>query len=441
MTTGNDKINPRKLKGFQDYDARHMALRNRIMDVVRSVAAQAAFLPIGTPALEFAEILLGVGGETDKQVYRFTDNGGRDVALRFDLTLPFARFVAEHHGTLPMPFKRLQIGDVWRAEKPQRGRYREFCQCDLDIIGVESLEADVEILLCMQNIVAKIMDENFTLYVGNRLLLSALIRNCLGDLTADQEAATLIAIDKLDKIGGAAVAQMLNELLGVTTADALVSLLDKQKSGDLSSLANDPNEQVRHELQRLEVTVAIVNACMQQAETCLGKVKIDLSIARGLGYYTGMVFETKIDSTVDFGSICSGGRYDHLVERFLDKSYSGVGGSLGLDRLAIYILSKNKLQEPGPLVYIAIASELERTLAFAIAQSLRSQGIKTEIQLKMQKLAQQFKRANQLGCSFVITIGESERLSHTLSIKNMHSGQEIKGMQLNEVFAHLTRDR
>lgn len=429
------KIEARKLKGFQDYDPAHMALRFKIMDVVRDEAARAGFMPIGTPAIEYADVLLGVGGETDKQVYRFQDNGERDVALRFDLTLPFARYVAENHGTLPMPFKRLQIGDVWRAEKPQRGRYREFCQCDLDIIGIESLEADVEIILCLQNVVARLLDTDFTMLLGNRFLLSALIRNCFGDINPEQESAALIAIDKLDKIGRPAVTELLIKDLGVnlTQCDKLLDILAKQKNGDLSALANDNDERVTAELARLQETANIVNECMRQSGKKLGKVKIDLSIARGLGYYTGIVFETKIDADPDFGSICSGGRYDHLVERFLNKQFSGIGGSLGLDRLAAYLITNEKLPTLSPTAYIAVVSEAERQLGFTLAQSLRNLGISTEIQLKSQKLAQQFKRANQLGCKYVITLGENERLTQTVSLKNMQSGEETRGISITDV--------
>ncbi len=439
MTAANDKIEARKLKGFQDYDPTHMALRYKIMDVMRAEATKAGFLPIGTPALEYADVLLGVGGETDKQVYRFMDNGKRDVALRFDLTLPFARFVAENHGTLPMPFKRLQIGDVWRAEKPQRGRYREFCQCDLDIIGVESIESDIEILLCLQNVVARLLDNKFTMYLGNRLLLSALITKCLGKMSPEHEATALIAIDKLDKIGGPAVVDLLQEQLGVakTAGSNLIALLADQKAGDFAAIANHEDELVRNELQRLTETTNILNNCISNAGNCMGTAKVDLSIARGLGYYTGMVFETRIDAEPDFGSICSGGRYDHLVERFISKPFAGVGGSLGLDRLATYLLAKNTATNLATTVYIAIASEQERSMGFAVAQSLRHQGIATEIHLKLQKLGQQFKRANQLGCRFVITIGENERLSNTLSVKNMQTGAEIRDVKLADVTKHL----
>lgn len=429
------KIEARRLKGFQDYEPRHMALRYKIMDAVRHEAEKAGFAAIGTPALEYSEVLLGVGGETDKQVFRFADNGKRDVALRFDLTIPFSRFVAENHGTLPMPFKRLQIGDVWRAEKPQRGRYREFCQCDLDIAGVESMEADIEILLCLQNVVASVLDESFTMYMGNRLLLSGLLQKLLGPLSAEQESQALIIVDKLDKIGAAAIIAMLQEELSVSqhAAEQLMSCLIAQRSGDFSTIVECLNEEQRLELNRLQETASIVKDCLVAAGHERGKVKIDLAIARGLGYYTGIVFETKIDSQPDFGSICSGGRYDHLVERFLSENIPGVGGSLGLDRLAAYLLTKESSELAAPLVYVAVASPAERAMGFSLLQKLRTKGVKAEIHLKEQKLGQQFKRANKLGCRFVVTIGESERLSQRYSLKDMTSGQEKRDLSIDDL--------
>ena len=416
-----------------------MQMRYKIMDIIRDEAAKASFKAVGTPALEYSEVLLGVGGETDKQVFRFLDNGDRDVALRFDLTVPFARYVAENQGTLNFPFKRLQIGDVWRAEKPQKGRYREFCQCDLDIVGVNSVEADMEILLCFINILNRIDIGPFTMAIGHRLILSALISKTLGIQDPEQETKALIIIDKLEKIGRDKVIAQLDEIPGAQAgggAKLIDAIADKdpEKGTRLEKIANilEGDSENLHVLEQLQTTVETVSE-MSQGQN--GKILIDLSIARGLGYYTGIGFETTIDSLPGFGSICSGGRYNKLVERYLNRELPGIGGSIGLDRLLAGLQELNKIKEEldEQTVFIAIATDKARSQAFKILQELRRQGIKSDIALKTNKLANQFKHANRQGYPVVLTLGDDEIAQQTASVKIMSTGEEKKGVPQAEL--------
>jgi histidyl-tRNA synthetase len=437
----SEKIVPRKLKGFQDYPAETMNLRLALMDIIRRHAQLAGFNPIDTPALEYAEVLLGVGGETDKQVYRFLDNGEREVALRFDLTVPFARFVAENLGALPLPFKRLQMGPVWRAEKPQRGRFREFWQCDLDIIGVNSAAADIEILLCLYSILAAIPCGNFKMMVGHRGILSALIGKTLGNFTPELLTQALIIIDKLAKVGAEQVITMLAELPGSSRdgAEKLISVLAQRSDGSsdlalVETLLAD-NTEARAELAQLKATTALIRATQPSAA---GSIIVDLAIARGLGYYTGIVFETILSAKPEWGSICSGGRYNGLLERYVDQEVAGVGGSIGLDRLVAALASdQTVLDLPRKCVFVAIATADAFTYGFQVAQQLRSSGIPCDIVLKEQKLGHQFKYANRHGYPLVVTVGGEEAAARTVNLKHMSTGHEDKNLALQQLHARI----
>ncbi len=401
------KIEPRRLKGFRDYPPPLMALRNRVIDVVREEAELAGFQAIGTPALEYAETLLGQGGEeTDKQTYRFKDNGDRDVALRFDLTIPFARFVAEHQGELTFPFRKLQIGDVWRGENTQKGRYREFCQCDLDIIGVDTAAADAETLGVFQRILQKIDCGPFTMRVGNRKILSALIKKFVGD--AADEHKVLIAVDRLEKNPDALASLLQGKEL------ALLGALKGPFADVREALAGDPA--LVAECARLEQTVALAG----------GSARVDLTIARGLGYYTGVVFETTLDQLKDFGSVSSGGRYNDLASRFTTRELPGVGGSVGLDRLVAAMEELGKVQDKqgaGP-VFVAVAGDDALAHAIALAGELRTAGIATDVGL-VPKLGNQFKHADRLGSPFVIVVGATEMQAGAYKVKKLADGSEI----------------
>lgn len=437
-------IDPRRLKGFRDYMPDLMEMRSAFQSQIRHEAKLAGFREIGTPVLEYLETLLGQGSdETDKQVYRFEDHGGRKVGMRFDLTIPFARFVAEHQGELTFPFKRLQIGDVWRGENTQKGRYREFCQCDLDIIGVDSVNSDVEVLACLYRTLCHFDLGGFTMRIGNRVLLSAMIRKIFTEIDAQAETSALIALDKLDKIGVNAVIELLMKIPGVTF-DGPRTLLNVLTSKDVhdgtdQSVVRDfiaGDEKALRELQRMQTILEILQQVV--ASTKGGAVKLDVSIARGLGYYTGVVFETTLDLLPGFGSISSGGRYDNLAERFTNRQLPGVGGSIGLDRLLAGLEELGKVKtNQNDMVFIAIATPDALMAANLLAGALRSAGIACDMGLTTGKLGNQFKHADRLKCPFVMTLGSDEIATQTFSLKQMGSGEETKGLPLTNAVAEL----
>lgn len=448
MTTFVKKIEPRRLKGFRDYLPDLMEARSLYQSKIRQHAKLAGFREVGTPVLEYAETLLGQGGEeTDKQVYRFEDHGGRQVAMRFDLTVPFARFVAEHQGEIVFPFKRLQIGDVWRGENTQKGRYREFCQCDLDIIGVDSVNADAEIIGCFYRILADFDVGGFTIRLGNRKLLSLMLSKIFQDISADVETQALVALDKLDKIGPDAVGELLTKLSpsshvkirdfikGITSKD---SLGDTEKTWVTSLVGHDPEAML--ELSRMETLLGVMRRLVAQKPA--GKVRLDLSIARGLGYYTGVVFETTLDSLPGFGSISSGGRYNNLADRFTNRELPGVGGSIGLDRLLAGLEEMGKItKHRGDMVFIAIATDDAVTSALELANTLRSYGIGCDIGLTTGKVGNQFKHADRLGYQRVITLGSEEVRAGTYNLKNMMTGEEQRGLKRETIVKDLSGNK
>ncbi len=445
MMSSTKKIEPRRLKGFRDFMPDMMELRSHLQSVIRRHAKLAGFREIGTPVLEYAETLLGQGSdETDKQVYRFEDHGGRKVAMRFDLTVPFARFVAEHQGILVFPFKRLQIGDVWRGENTQKGRYREFCQCDLDIIGVDSVNADIEVLACFYRILSGFDLGGFTMRLGNRVLLSAMLSKAFPGIDAAGETDALIALDKLDKIGMDAVCELLGKIPGASF-DSAKTLLECLQSRDIDGGTDrtklrdylGTNEKGLAELGRMEVILSAMSEVSSAVSG--GAVRLDMSIARGLGYYTGVVFETTLDDLPGFGSISSGGRYNNLAERFINRSLPGVGGSIGLDRLLAGMEELGKVGiESTKMVFIAVATEDALTSALLMAGELRAANIACDIGLTTGKVGNQFKHADRLGCPMVLTLGTSEVESATYNLKIMATGAEAKGLPRAGLVPHIS---
>lgn len=436
-----EHIQPRKLKGFRDFLPHQASLRREICEKIWRNAALAGFQAIDTPVLEYAETLLGTGGqETDKEVYSFQDHGEREVALRFDLTVPFARFVAENYSELVFPFKKVQIGNAWRGEKPQKGRYREFCQADLDIVGVDTLAADVEVLSCILKNLEELVPGTFTMAIGHRIILSALIKSCLPALEAEGEGRALIALDKLAKIGQEAVHQLLLSIPGAEASGAtrLLQLLHQRLPNgdtDLEGLSSMISEAaVKGEIQRLQKTVQLLRSILKNAQ-----VRIDLSIARGLGYYTGIVFETTIDGLDGFGSISSGGRYNGLVSRFSSQELPGIGGSIGVDRLLAALEQiQGEKKPPRRGIFIAVTSENEWPYAFELLQELRGKNLLADLTLKAGKLGNQFKYADKRSFARVVTIGEEEVKNRSLSVKDLETGTESRGLAYAEGLALLT---
>lgn len=421
------RIEPRTLKGFRDYQPDVMNARERLIETARKVYRSYGFAPIDTPALEYTEILLGKGGqETDKQLFRFQDQGGRDVAMRFDLTIPLARFAAQYVPTLGTPFKRYHIAPVWRGEAPQKGRFREFVQCDFDTIGTLSNAADIETALVMHDLLKALGLERFTIRVNNRKVLNGL----LGKLGLEgKTAAVLRALDKLAKIGADKVVEEMIREAETTEAQARQVL-------EFAALAGT-NEEILAKLRTLlegsELGQDGVDRLSQlfRATAKLGipaeRIRLDVSIARGLDYYTGTVYETTLDDLPGIGSVCSGGRYDNLAALYTKQELPGVGASLGLDRLLAAMEELGMVQKvaataPVLIAYFA-ADRLEDYLA--IAARLRAAGIGAEVYPEPKKLGQQLKYADHKKHRFAVIVGGDEFTAGTCQVKDLASATGV----------------
>src|SRR3954467_3009468 len=351
-------IEPRTLKGFRDYLPEAMIPRERLIATAQAVYRSFGYSPIDTPALEYFEVLSGKGSdETDRQMYQFEDHGGRRVGMRFDLTVPLARFAAQHVSELGLPFKRYHIGTVWRGENTQRGRYREFMQCDFDTIGTRSVAADIETALVIHDLLLTIgkafgRELGFTIRVNNRVVLSALLDK-LG--LAEKSTAVLRALDKLGKIGPEKVAEEMIVAAEASQAQAAEVLKLAALSGS--------NDEILAGLEPLltgssqgEEGIARLRDILRGAKAggvADRALQLDVSIARGLDYYTGAIFETFLTDLPTIGSICSGGRYDNLAGLFTKQELPGIGASLGLDRLLAALEELGmiaKVRTPAPVL-------------------------------------------------------------------------------------------
>jgi histidyl-tRNA synthetase len=420
-----DRIPPRTLKGFRDYLPESMLPREAIIDTARRVFRSFGFAPIDTPALEYLDILLGKGGaETDKQLYRFQDHGGRDVGLRFDLTVPLARFAAQHIGTLGTPFKRYHIATVWRGENTQRGRYREFMQCDFDTIGTRSVAADAETILVVHDLLRAIGFERFTIHVNSRLVLAGLLES----LGLENSAGDVLrAIDKLAKVGRQRVVEEIQQSADVSPDKAaqLVELVQHTGSHDaiLTEIRQlvERSERGQDGVERLAELLAAVRAAGVPAE----RVQLDLSIARGLDYYTGTVFETLLDDLPTIGSVCSGGRYDNLAELYTNQQLPGIGGSLGLDRLlsAMEDLDMTEALHTPAQVFIPNFDSQHLGDYLRLAGDLRTAGLAVEVYPDPAKLGKQLQYADRKGFRVAVIAGEREFASGQCQVKDLSSGE------------------
>ncbi len=422
------RIKPVTLKGFRDHLPGPMLAREKLIDTARAVYRSYGFSPIDTPALEYSEILLGKGGdESDKQLFRFTDKGDRDVAMRFDLTVPLARYAAQHLHEIGTPFKRYHVATVWRAEKPQKGRYREFIQCDFDTIGTTSNTADIETLFVINDLMEQLGFSEFTIRVNNRLLLNGLLETL--DLT-DQAIGVLRCLDKLGKIGPEQVANELQTVVGLSSDQAagVLALADCQGSPTdiLDSLApqlsrSDTGTQGVARLQDL------FTAC-DTAGIPEGRVQLDPAIARGLDYYTGTIYETFLDQLPGIGSVCSGGRYDDLAGLFTAQPLPGVGASLGLDRLlaAMTELGLSEFSATAAPVLVAHFDTNHGADYLATARHLRQAGISCEVYPDPRPLGKQLKYADRKGFRLVLIAGVDEFANKTWQIKDLATGEQIE---------------
>lgn len=420
------KVEPRTLPGFMELLPQEQILFNQIQDKIKNTYEKFGFLPLDTPIVEDSNVLLAkAGGETEKQVYRFS-KGKSDLSLRFDLTVPLAKYVAKNYGELAFPFRRYQIGKVYRGERQQKGRFREFYQCDIDIIGDGNLSIinDAELPLIIYNIFKELGFEKFTININNRKILNGLFEELeLTKLGTD----ILRIIDKIEKIGKENVIKELEEFkITKEKISKIIDFIEIQGSNDekLNKLKsfNFKNEIFANGVQELEDVVKYMRAFGMQENN----FKIELTIARGLDYYTGTVYETFLDDYRSLGSVCSGGRYENLAEYYTDKKLPGVGISIGLTRL-FYQLNEIKLIEAkkksiADVLIISITNNFEYVAK--VANKFRDKGKNVQIYYEDKKIKNKFKYADKLQIPYTIVIGEDEEKLNTYTIKNMITGEQ-----------------
>lgn len=430
-------IDPRTLKGFRDYPPELMIPRERLMEICRRVFRSFGYSPIDTPALEYTEILLGkldAGAEINRQIYRFKDHGERDVALRFDLTVPFARFAAQHIGKLGTPFKRYHIGPVWRGENTQAGRYREFYQCDFDIIGTTSNAADVEIVLVIHDLMEALGFNGFEIRINNRLLLNGVLEE-LG--LAEKSAAVLRVLDKLAKQGrDAVVGELTGSSVGLTGDQAARVLVVAECGGSNTEILDRVsrefagNAKATEGVHRLRELLAV----SQQAGLSEERIKVDLGICRGLDYYTGAIYETFLTDLRKIGSVCSGGRYDDLAGLYTKQKLPGVGASLGLDRLLAAMEELNLLPKTGTPAQVLIVQFAAEHLGHyeKLARHLRAAGIGVEVFPEAKKLGPQLQYAEAKGYPLALIAGPDEISRKAVKLKDLAKREE-RAVALDEL--------
>ena len=421
-----DKIKPRTLSGFMELQPDKQVQMDKMRAVLAETYARYGFTPLDTPAIEAAEVLLAKGGgETEKQIYRFT-KGESDLALRFDLTVPLAKYVAANYGQLTFPFRRYQIGKVWRGERAQRGRFREFYQADIDIIGDGALDIlnEAEIPAIIYDTFTRLGLHRFRIRVNNRKVLNGFF-TILG--LSEQAGDVLRTIDKLDKIGADKVRALLTDTCGVTAeqADEILRFIAcPGTSADKLAFLEQyrgRNETFDTGLDELRTVVGYLPAFGVPEEN----FELDLTIARGLDYYTGTVYETVLLDHPEVGSICSGGRYDDLAGYYTNKSLPGVGISIGLTRL-FYILQEQNmisaavLTAPADVLILPMTDDL--SAAVSLASMLRAGGLRVQLYSEKKKFKAKIGYADKLGIPFVIFLGEDEIAQNVCALKNMVTG-------------------
>ena len=419
------KVQPKTLPGFMELLPNEQILFNKMKETIQRTYEQYGFLPLDTPIIEDAKVLLAkAGGETEKQIYRF-EKGENDLALRFDLTVPLAKYVTEYYDKLSFPFKRYQIGKVYRGEKPQRGRYREFYQCDVDIIGDGKLSIinDAEIPSIIYNTFKNLGFDEFTICINNRKILNGLFVS----LKLENESSEILRIiDKIDKIGSEEVKkELINNIENekVETIMKFISI-DGNNNNKIKALEDMKieNEIFQEGLEELKELIKFIRIFGVPEEN----FKIDLTIARGLDYYTGTVYETFLNKYRNLGSICSGGRYDNLAEYYTDRKMPGVGISIGLSRLFFQLIDNNIISaENESISNVLIISMTDNyDMCADTARKLREQKLNVQINIENQKLGKKFKYADNLNVKYVIIIGEDEIKNNVITLKNMNTGEQ-----------------
>ena len=420
------KTNPKVLPGFMELLPENQILFNEIIDIIKETYESYGFLPLDTPVLEYSDVLLAkAGGETEKQIYRFK-KGDSDISMRFDLTVPLARFVSMHYNDLVFPFKRYQIGKVYRGERPQKGRFREFYQCDIDMIGENlSFVNDAEVLTIIYSLFKKLDFGKFTIRLNNRKLLNGFFDS----VGLSNSADAIRIIDKIDKIGVQEVKKELKDL----------SLNDKQIDSIIKFISiKGTNEEIFSALKELNIVndkfkeglneLIYVTEYLDKFNLDRDYYKIDLTIARGLDYYTGTIYETNLDNYPQIGSICSGGRYGGLTKHYIDKEFDGIGISIGITRLFSVLLDlgviKPKTKSISKVLIVPF-EESNISYSVSIAELLRNNNIKCEVYYEEKQFKKKLNYANRLAIPYVIIIGSDEEQSNKVTLKNMETGDQI----------------
>lgn len=419
------KVIPRTLPGFMELKPNEQILFNQIKEKIEESYKRFGFLPLDTPILELSEVLLAkAGGETEKQIYRFTR--GDDLAMRFDLTVPLAKYVSKNYGELQFPFRRYQIGKVYRGERPQKGRFREFYQADIDIIGDGELSImnDAEIPSIIYTTFKSLGFDDFTIRINNRKILNGLFEY-LNIVELSTEIMRII--DKLEKIGKENVKL---ELLKLNIEEEIVD-----KILEFISISGNNEEKIKA-LEKLNIKNEVFEKGLFELKEVVKYIRlfgvpeenfsIDLTIARGLDYYTGTVYETFLDNYREIGSVCSGGRYDNLAENYTDKSLPGVGIAIGVTRLFDQLndlkLIKTEKESISDVLVISTSDDVSECLP--IANTFRKEGINTEVYMNDKKMKAKFKYADKLKIPYVAIIGEDELKENKVSLKNLVTGKQ-----------------
>ena len=434
-----NKVEPRTLPGFMELLPNNQIRFDEIKEKIKKSYEKFGFLPLDTPVIEASEVLLAkAGGETEKQIYRF-NKGDNDLSLRFDLTVPLAKYVAEYYGELSFPFKRYQIGKVYRGEKAQAGRFREFYQCDIDIIGDGELSIihDAEIPSVIYDTFKSLGFDKFTICINNRKILNGLFEY-LG--LSDKSIDILRIIDKIEKIGKENVIRELKQL----------KIDDNQINTIMNFIQiNGTSNEKLVSLRKLGINNETYITGVNELETVIKYIRmnkvpennfmIDLTVARGLDYYTGTVYETFLDDFRKLGSVCSGGRYENLAEHYTDKKLPGVGISIGLSRFFYQIEKENILKNENKSIAKVLVVSMDETqteYAFDTASKFRNAGINTDVFLEDKKLKSKFKYADKLHIPYVAVVGEEEMKNNTVTMKDMTTGEQ-KTLNIDEIIDNI----
>lgn len=430
-------MNLQTLKGFRDFLPSQMRIRTHVMNTIRKHFERFGYEQLETPTLEYDEVLTGKYGEDEKLMYRFTDHGGRKVAMKYDLTVPAARVMAQHQSTIPLPFKRYQMQPVWRADNTQRGRYRELWQCDADTFGSTSVVAEAEWLTMGQEILTELSFNNFHCAINNRKLLNSIVRSAGG--TQDEFVPIAISIDKLDKIGwDGVVDEMEKRNIPSATIQKVKSFLDFDGSNNekinhfKKIVSNDSEGSIGIDELTLAIQIAKDFGALEK------HIQFNPQIVRGLSYYTGIVWEWQIPEG-NIGSVGGGGRYDNLIGMFIGKNIPAAGGSFGIERLIDILSDKNyEALNNNKTILITQFDDTNNSKVKELATNLRQIGFSVTYYPEIVKLEKQLKYADQKNIRFVMIYGPDEVQSEQIQIKDLSSRQQTK-VQLSQVIEWLSK--